>query len=167
MHSSLFYFFVFSVFSVCFLFFELVVALPRLHDLPARRTLAPVQTETQSQRQTQTEMEIANGRGTKTTRCAYKIYFVNKVNAITNKLDFVPCFLYFVAGLLHFWPRLELLPPLGNRSTAPRGRPWVDSSLHISALPSSTLHLLGCAWCLARAMWPALRPADIWDLDER
>lgn len=48
-----------------FLFFELVVALPRLHGLPARRRLAPAQTESQSQSQTQTEMEIASGRGTK------------------------------------------------------------------------------------------------------
>lgn len=43
-----------------------------------------------------------------TTRYAYKMYFVNKVNAITNKLDFVPCFLYFVAGPCIFGLQTEL-----------------------------------------------------------
>lgn len=56
----------------------------------------------------QTQSDSVGGSGEGTTRYAYKMYFVNKVNAITNKLDFVPCFLYFVAGPCIFGLETEL-----------------------------------------------------------
>lgn len=53
-------------------------------------------------------VERGEGSVEGTTRYAYKMYFVNKVNAITNKLDFVPCFLYYVAGPCIFGLQTEL-----------------------------------------------------------
>lgn len=110
--------------SFCSLIFELVVALQRLHGLESdwESCSEPARDEASDRVGVRASFE-----GLQTTRCAYKIYFVNKVNAITNKLDFVPCFLYFVAGSCIFGHdlklKLELVPPLGNRSTAPRGAP--------------------------------------------
>lgn len=69
-----------------------------------------------------------------TTRYAYKIYFVNKVNAITNKLDFVPCSLYFVAEPLHFWPGNRVGTEAGTVGKSLKCASGATSSGVVSAL---------------------------------
>lgn len=98
--------------SILFRFFRLVRCVPFYFApfslLACTSSLSRTQlvharpSRTQSQPLEAVEGEEGSGEGT--TRYAYKMYFVNKVNAITNKLDFVPCFLYFVAGPCIFGP---------------------------------------------------------------
>lgn len=136
---------------------ELVVASPRQCMTCQRYTIQRnCQTQTQSQTQSSQQSPTPSppptptlsrtGTGTvhagrdSTTRYAYKIYFVNKVNAITNKLDFVPCFLYFVAGSCTFFLSFLFF---GHRWEIAQVRIWIDSTNTQCVMPrlASTVRL--------------------------
>lgn len=102
-------------------------------------------------RPSRTQCQWNEGSVEGTTRYAYKMYFVNKVNAITNKLDFVPCFLYFVAGPCIFGLQTEL-----EQLQLPRAT--VGKSLKCaSGAPTSRVCTVCDAWWLdVETAWPCV-----------